>query len=142
MQLGSVLAPRAGLDHQIGRPFAAFAVFRELPQNRLIPAKCRVAYEEFNKKMEEYLDKFSDRCLEELKLETETLKDNPRSLYHSISTFARRMQKGEIESVDTEKARKEAEAKVKRALRFHPAKRRKFKFILKNARFTVKIGKT
>ena len=95
-------------------------------------------YEEFNKKMEEYLDKFSDRCLEELKLETETLKDNPRSLYHSISTFARRMQKGEIESVDTEKARKEAEAKVKRALRFHPAKRRKFKFILKNARFTVK----
>ena len=95
-------------------------------------------YEEFNKKMTEYLDKFSDRCLEELKLETETLKDNPRSLYHSISTFARRMQKGEIESVDTEKARKDAEAKVKRALRFHPAKRRKFKFILKNARFTVK----
>ena len=95
-------------------------------------------YEVFNKKINEYLDKFSDRCLEELKLETETLKDNPRSLYHSISTFARRMQKGDIQEIDTEKARKEAEAKVKKALRFHPSKKRHFKFILKNARYTVK----
>ena len=95
-------------------------------------------YEEFNKKINEYLDKFSDRCLEELKLETETLKDNPRSLYHSISTFARRMQKGDIQEIDTVKARKEAEEKVKEALRFHPNKKRRFKFILKNARYTVK----
>ena len=95
-------------------------------------------YKEFNKKINEYLDKFSDRCLEELKLETETLKDNPRSLYHSISTFARRMQKGDIQEIDTVKARKEAEMKVKKALRLHPARKSKFKFILKNARYTVK----
>ena len=95
-------------------------------------------YEEFNRKINEYLDKFSDRCLQELKLETETLKDNPRSLYHSISAFAVRMKEGNVVDIDTEKNRREAEAKVRKALMLHPMHKRKFKFILKNARYTVK----
>lgn len=95
-------------------------------------------YEEFNKKLNEYLNKFSDRCLQELKLETETLKDNPASLYHSISTFAKRMKTTKIESVDSEKARKEAEKKVRKALKLKPFEKAKFNFILKHARFTVK----
>lgn len=95
-------------------------------------------YKKFNQKLEEYLDKFSDRCLQELKLETETLKDNPRSLYHSISTFAKRMKEKKIESVDSEKARIDAEKKVKKALRAKPIEKSKFNFILKHARFTVK----
>lgn len=95
-------------------------------------------YIEFNKKLNEYLDKFSDRCLQELKLETETLKDNPRSLYHSISTFAKRMKESKIESVDSEKARINAENKVKQVLKLRPFEKTKFNFILKHARFTVK----
>ena len=95
-------------------------------------------YEEFNKKINEYLEKFSDRCLQELKLETETLKDNPRSLYHSIAAFAVRMKAGNVVDIDTEKNRREAEAKVRKALMLHPMHKRKFKFILKNARYTVK----
>ncbi|MBR3613949.1 MAG: phosphoenolpyruvate synthase [Clostridia bacterium] len=95
-------------------------------------------YLEFNQKLNEYLDKFSDRCLQELKLETETLKDNPVSLYHSISTFAIRMKKSKIETVDSEKARIEAEKKVKKSLKNKPIEKAKFNFILRQARFTVK----
>ena len=95
-------------------------------------------YKEFKKMLNEYLDKFSDRCLEELKLETLTLKDNPASLYASISTFARRIKNTKLEEIDEKANRLKAEKKVKQKLRFRPAKKAKFKFILKQARFTVK----
>ena len=95
-------------------------------------------YPEFNKLLNEYLDKFSDRCLEELKLETLTLKDNPSNLYSSIATFANRVKTVGIEEIDERANRIAAEKKVRRKLRFRPAKKAKFRFILKNARFTVK----
>lgn len=95
-------------------------------------------YKKFNEKINEYLDKFSDRCLQELKLETETLKDNPVTLYHSISTFAKRMKETKIETVDAELARINAEKKVKKALKLKPIQEAKFNFILKQARYTVK----
>lgn len=95
-------------------------------------------YKEFNSKLNEYLDKFSDRCLQELKLETETLKDNPASLYHSIATFAKRMKISKVESSDMELARKEAEKKVNKRLKYKPIAKTKFWFLLKQARFTVK----
>ena len=95
-------------------------------------------YPEFYKKIQAYLDKFSDRCLQELKLETLTLKDNPISLYHSILTFARRMQKTKVNALDSVEARKQAERKVKQALKFKPLEKAKFNFLLKQARYTVK----
>ena len=95
-------------------------------------------YPEFYKKIQAYLDKFSDRCLQELKLETLTLKDNPISLYHSILTFAKRMQKTKVNALDSVEARKQAERKVKQALKFKPLEKAKFNFLLKQARYTVK----
>ena len=95
-------------------------------------------YEEFNKLLNEYLDKFADRCLEELKLETLTLRDDPSNLYSSIATFARRLKVAEVEDVDERKNRETAEKKVREKLRYKPIDKAKFKFILKNARFTVK----
>ena len=95
-------------------------------------------YKKFNKLLNEYLDKFADRCLEELKLETLTLRDNPSNLYSSIATFARRLKTTQVEEIDERKNRENAERKVKEKLRFKPVDKAKFKFILKNARFTVK----
>lgn len=98
-------------------------------------------YPEFNNLLKAYMDKFSDRCLEELKLETQTLKDNPQSLFLSIATFAKRLKNtniDQIEGIDEKKNRVEAERKVKSKLRFKPVQKAKFDFILKNARFTVK----
>lgn len=95
-------------------------------------------YEEFNKMLNEYLDKFSDRCLQELKLETLTLRDNPSSLYSSIATFAKRIKNSDIEEIDERTNRINTEKKVKERLRFKPIERAKFDFILKQARYTVK----
>ena len=95
-------------------------------------------YTEFNKMLNEYLDKFSDRCLEELKLETLTLRDNPSNLYSSIVTFAKRIKQNGITENDEALRRKNAEKKVKAKLRFRPVEKAKFNFILKNARYTVK----
>lgn len=95
-------------------------------------------YKEFEKMLNDYLDKFSDRCLEELKLETLTLRDNPLNLYNSIATFAKRLQNTNIEEIDEKQNRINAERKVRKKLRFRPVEKSKFNFILKQARYTVK----
>ena len=95
-------------------------------------------YKEFNEKINEYLDKFADRCLEELKLETLTLRDNPSSLYASIATFARRIKDKEIVEIDENKNRIAAEKKVNRRLKMKPFQKAKFNYLLKQARYTVK----
>ena len=46
-------------------------------------------HSEFRRKYEEYLAKFGDRCLEELKLESETLHENPLVLLRSVGELAR-----------------------------------------------------
>ena len=95
-------------------------------------------YEEFNELLNDYLEKFSDRCLQELKLETLTLKDDPTNLYSSIATFAKRIKDNPIEDIDETENRIKAEKKVNKKLKFKPIKKAKFEFILKQARFTVK----
>src|SRR5205814_1765729 len=45
---------------------------------------------EFRRLLREYLDKFGDRCLEELKLESPTLFDDPTLLLRSVGQLARR----------------------------------------------------
>lgn len=91
-----------------------------------------------NNQLQEYLEKFSDRCLQELKLETMTLKEDPSNLYNSICIMAQRIKEGSVEENDTSKLKQEAEAKVKKKLRFRLFERRNFNFILKNARYTVR----
>ena len=95
-------------------------------------------YQVFNKMLNEYLDKFSDRCLQELKLETLTLKDNPSNLYTSIATFARRIKNTKLQEINEKENRIIAEKRVKEKLRFKPVQRAKFLFLLKQARYTVK----
>ena len=95
-------------------------------------------YPVLNEKMEEYLNKFADRCLQELKLETQTLRENPSSLYRSISVLAKRINEGTVEENDTTKTKQEAEEKVKKKLRFRFIEKANFNFVLKNARYTVR----
>ena len=74
-------------------------------------SKGNVSQAYIDTKLQEYLDKFSDRCLQELKLETMTLKDDPSNLYRSILVMAQRIKEGSVEENDTEKTRREAEEK-------------------------------
>lgn len=52
---------------------------------------------ELEKALAEYLDTFGDRCLEELKLETPTLNDDPGLLFRSIAVVASRLRHAEKE---------------------------------------------
>ncbi|MFO1448413.1 MAG: hypothetical protein U1F61_09680 [Opitutaceae bacterium] len=64
-----------------------------------------------------YLDKFEDRCLEELKLESLTLHDDPMPLLLSIGQYARRF--GSAGAADTgleKRLRADAEKRVAVAL--------------------------
>ncbi|MEM6391273.1 MAG: PEP/pyruvate-binding domain-containing protein [Planctomycetota bacterium] len=90
---------------------------------------------------EAYREKFGDRCLEELKLESMTLLDDPTPLVRSIGFTARRGVEedhaagaAEVE----EKMRSDAEAEVSVALRWRPVRRVVFGWVLRNARRRVR----
>jgi pyruvate,water dikinase len=86
-----------------------------------------------------YLDKFADRCLEELKLESATLRDDPLPLLRSIGHLARRLQAGGIEKATGEPApREQAEKRVAAVLRGHSARRLLFGWVLKQTRARVR----
>lgn len=86
-----------------------------------------------------YLEKFGDRCLEELKLESLTLHDDPTPLLSSIGHYARRL--GAAGSGDTgieKRLRAEAELRVGAALQSSQVKRVLFRWVLKHARARVR----
>ena len=82
-------------------------------------------------KLDEYLDKFGDRCINELKLESETLGDNPISLYRAIGNYAVKINSGKVHEAESSFNEHEIikNAGIKKPL---------FKWILKNARRTIR----
>lgn len=87
-----------------------------------------------------YLNKFGDRCLEELKLESATLHDDPLLLLRSVGQLAQHLGNedtpcGEYGEADI---RRRAEERVRRALRLRPLRHLFFGWILKHARARVR----
>ncbi|MBD2071279.1 phosphoenolpyruvate synthase [Leptolyngbya sp. FACHB-671] len=107
-----------------------------LPQIELIPA--------FHQPYQEYLQKFGDRCLEELKLESPTLYDDPLVLLRSVGQLAQSQTQSfpfqrEFKELNaTTSLRQQAEATVKQSLQGHPLRRLIFSWVLKNARERVR----
>lgn len=93
-------------------------------------------------RVENYLETYGDRCLEELKLESATLQDDPLPLWRSIGHLARRLQlqglPQETEAGRVQEMRAQAEAKVLDALWRNPLRHGIFGWILKNARARVR----
>src|SRR5262249_38712704 len=71
---------------------------------------------------QEYLEKFGDRCMEELKLESTTLHDDPLMLLRSVGQLARRQAAGGGQPAGMNEAdlRRRAEDRVRAAIRFRP----------------------
>lgn len=85
-----------------------------------------------------YLDKFADRCLEELKLESPTLADDPTTLLRCVGHMASRLATGVVaESGDAEAAQRAREL-VRARLRWRPIRRVLFAWVVKNARERVR----
>ncbi|OGW40399.1 MAG: phosphoenolpyruvate synthase [Nitrospirae bacterium GWC2_56_14] len=86
-----------------------------------------------------YLEKFGDRCLDELKLESATLHDDPLPLQRSIGEFARRIQSGGAgQPFDEGAIRRMAEERVRVLLAGMPLKRMLFGWVLDQARARVR----
>ncbi len=97
-----------------------------------------IQYSNFYDAINEYLELYSDRSIHELKLETQSLKENPLNLYHAIATLARRMKDDRIEYVNYEEINIKAEEKIKPIAKYKFIGKAKFDYNLKNARYTVK----
>ena len=127
------------------RKMATVAADREALTKALCTADVSTALQqlsedkELEKLYQSYLDRFADRCLNELKLESATLRDDPLPLLRSIGNLAKRIQDGLTESGNTEHSlQQEAEETVIEKLRAHPVRRLLFNYVLKQARRRVR----
>lgn len=87
---------------------------------------------------EAYLARFADRCLEELKLESPTLADDPTSLLRSIGHMGARVASGGRLAGGGEGAGERAVRVVRERLRRRPVRRVVFAWVLRNARARVR----
>lgn len=87
---------------------------------------------------ESYLQKFGERCLDELKLESSTLHDDPLMLFRSIGNLARVAPEVHGAATAVPEARARGEAAVARALARRPLRRAVFRWVLRNARERVR----
>jgi rifampicin phosphotransferase len=95
------------------------------------------AVPEFRALIDAYLDKFGERCVNELKLESETLHDDPLPLLRAVGHLA--AQPAAL-STDTQanSLRAQARERANRALSGHPFRRVVFNWVLRNARDRVR----
>jgi pyruvate,water dikinase len=106
------------------REGALAAILKALPQQP-----------EFAALYHAYLDKFGDRCLEELKLESSTLHDDPLPLLRSVATGS---QPVDVNPDRLGSCRREAEQHVRAAVRWRLLRRLIFGWVLRNARARVR----
>jgi phosphohistidine swiveling domain-containing protein len=85
---------------------------------------------EFRRLYHAYLERFADRCLDELKLESPTLRDDPLILLRSVGRLAA---SGRIACKQITE-RHTAEQTARTALHGHPVRRAIFACVLRNAR--------
>ena len=91
--------------------------------------------------LDDYIDKFGDRCIGELKLETITYRQNPDLLLEILRGYVRNRSQGGDAKVAVPSAaalRLEAEQLARKRLRWHPVKRAIFFWVLKHARICVR----
>jgi pyruvate,water dikinase len=141
---GGVISAEPALRvREMARLAAAAPDFARLLGNgsleEILDAVPRVA--DFAAQYESYLSKFGDRCLDELKLESETLLDDPLPLLRTIGQLAekpaetpRADESGHAEP----QPRAAAEARMRAALGRHPLRRAIFHWTLKHARNRVR----
>jgi pyruvate,water dikinase len=97
-------------------------------------------YPEFSRELDDYLERFGERCMEELKLESPTLHDDPSPLLRAIGQYALGILPGRPQTAPEEEIslRRQAEIRVKTALGRHPLRRLLFNWVLANARSRVR----
>ncbi|MGA7951707.1 MAG: PEP/pyruvate-binding domain-containing protein, partial [Thiobacillaceae bacterium] len=95
---------------------------------------------EFSRALDDYLERFGERCMEELKLESPTLHDDPSPLLRAIGQYALGIQAGRAPAMSEPEIqpRRQAEDRVRRALYRQPLRRVLFNWVLVHARTRVR----
>jgi rifampicin phosphotransferase len=101
---------------------------------------------EFSALYTQYLARFGDRCLEELKLESRTLADDPVMLLRTVGQLGELLHTTTVDAAEhaslrraqQESVRGEAERQVVQALKSRPDRRLVFNWVLKHARTHVR----
>src|SRR5262249_46808012 len=101
---------------------------------------------QFSALYQRYLARFGDRCLEELKLESRTMADDPMMLLRAVGQLGRLLhttnadatEHGSLRRADQESVRTAAERWVVHALKGRPDRRLVFNWVLKHARTHVR----
>ena len=97
------------------------------------------AWPRFDIELQDYLERFGDRCLEELKLESSTTADDPRLLLATVADLAGRMADGQAPvRSEVKDPAVDAEQRVRQALRGHPLRRLVFARVLNITRRLVR----
>jgi pyruvate,water dikinase len=110
------------------------ALLRTAPLAILLPAiNARPA---FRQAYDAYLEQFGDRCLEELKLESPTLHDDPLPLLRAVGHQAARPAGPVVDQAA--RLRQAAEERVAHHLAGHPLRRAVFAWVLRQARDRVR----
>jgi pyruvate,water dikinase len=106
-------------------------ILKELRENK--------EFSSFNRKFSDYLNKYGFRCMNELKLEEKSLKDDPSFAIQIIRNYLKlnKLDLDEMNKKELEKRRK-AEQIVNEKLKWKPLKRMIFYWTLRNARKNVK----
>lgn len=122
------------LATKIGKNLALKALFVE---NDPAEIWAKLDGDPFKKEIDIYLEKFGDRCVGELKLETISFKQDPSLFLATLKSFVKQnvTTQSTASTVDMD-LRQAAEAEVKKHLK-NPFKRRKFNKILKKTRYFV-----
>lgn len=117
----------------IGSDTEAIELFRTGSVARIMAYLRR--HEKLHNQYREYLVQFGDRCIDELKLESVTLHENPLPLLRAIGHFAGQTKK--VDENHARQARLAAEEKVHAHLHKSGVRKKIFNFILKHARARV-----
>ena len=111
------------------------AALREAPVEKAIRVVRQ--YPEFSALYDAYLAKFGDRCLEELKLESETLHEDPLVLLRNIGEIASAASMRQTLAKETPSAQ-QAEEKMRAALAGSPFRRWTLFWVMRQARKRVR----
>ena len=101
-------------------------------------AEAVAAHGELKRELDSYLDTFGDRCLEELKLETTTLGDDPLLLVRAVGRVARGRRATTTMPAPRADIRGDAERRVQDALGGRVLHRSVFGWVLRHARARVR----
>src|SRR5215469_5609505 len=101
-------------------PMQAVAALRQVPELR--------------EKYGQYLARFGDRCLEELKLESPTLYDDPTPLLRRLGALSRAKASAQAPRSQIRDSTRCAIEETNRILRWHPLRRLIFHWVLRNSR--------